>query len=214
VDKGIFMRSALTFLSEMGRKLVTDLLPAALASGIAGLVFSHLLSAPNSSSPEVARMVHDAHEIVLDYSRKEEDLRRQMAASSVAVHPIAQVSDRDAAPLRDLKPAIASAPRSASVKRTDPKLAAAGASKPSPIPEPAIEKQPGEPLVLSNFTILPPAPGKPEGFFAGTWKGIALVAKKVPNWAGSAADFVLELPARAIPWRKPSPESDFLKVAM
>jgi hypothetical protein len=208
------MRPALTFLSEIGRKLVTDLLPAALASGIAGLVFSHLLSAPNTSSPEVARMVHDAHEIVLDYSRKEEDLRRQMAASSVAVHPIAQVSDRDAALPRDIKPAVASAPRSASVKRADPKLAGAGASKPSPIPEPVIEKQPGEPLVLSNFTTVPPVPAKSEGFFAGTWKGIASVAKKVPDWAGSAADFVLELPARAIPSRKSSPEADLLKVAM
>jgi hypothetical protein len=218
------MPSALRFLSQLGRKLMTDLLPAALASALVGLIFSHLISppAPNENAADMVRIVHDAQELALNYSRKEEDLQRQMAMTTVLVRPVAEPVRADAArttrdmlPQRDAKPSVAPATRSASIKKSERQLASTSTSKLPAAPEPAIEKrQPGEPLVLSNFATVPPAPARSEGFFEGKWNDIVSVVEKAPHWAGSAAEFVLDLPMRAIHSGKPSPEADFVKVAM
>jgi hypothetical protein len=215
------MRPALTLLSKVGRKLVTDLLPAALASGLVTLLFSQLHNTappPNAASTDVARMAHDTREIMLGYTLKEEELRKQMALNAVAVRPVAKPagteSDRDTPAQRNAKPAVAPTTRGAPVKKTEQQLAIV-AMKPSGDPERGIEKRPpGQPLVLSNFSTVAPAPAKSDGFFQGKWNDVVSVVKKVPDWAGSATDFVLDLPARALPSWKLSPERNFLKAAL
>jgi hypothetical protein len=198
------MPSAIRLLSGISRKILTDLVPAAFISGLVGLIFSHLVTppAPKTSATDLERIVYDTEEIARDYSRKEEDLRRQMAMTTVLVLPAAPAesvaTNRDIGPSRDAKPTVASAPREAPVKKTERPLASAAQQKPA-APDPVVEKpQPDEPLALSNFTTIPPAPAKPTHFFAATLHGVVSVVKKVPDWAGSAASFVLDLPARAI----------------
>jgi hypothetical protein len=204
------MRPALNFLSQIGRKLVTDLMPAALASALVGLIFSRLLAppAPTENTADMARIVHDAQEIALDYSRKEEDLRRQMAMTTVSVRPTQLV--RADASLADAKPALAPAARSAAAKKTERQVASIG--KPTAAAE---HRQPGEPLALSSFTAGPPAsaPAEADNFLEGTMKGLFSIAKRVPHWAGPAADFVLHLPGRAISSRRASP-ADVMKAEM
>jgi hypothetical protein len=203
----------------MGRKLVADLLPAALASGLVTLLFSQLHNTappPNAASTEMARMAHDTREIMHGYTLKEEELRKQMALNAVAVRPVAKPagteSDRDTPPPRNAKPAVA--PTRAPIKKTEQQLAVI-ATKPSSDPEQKIEKRPpGQPLVLSNFATVAPAPAKSDGFFQGKWNDVVSVVKKVPDWAGSATDFVLDLPARALPSWKLPPERNFLKAAL
>ncbi|MEA2992618.1 MAG: hypothetical protein QOD40_1538 [Alphaproteobacteria bacterium] len=217
------MRPALTLLSKMGRKLVTDLLPAAVASGLVTLLFSQLHNTappPNAASTEMARMAHDTREIMLGYTLKEE-LRKQMAMNAVAVRPVAKpagtdsvANDRDTPSPRNAKPTVAPTTRAAPVKKTEQQLAIV-ATKPSSDPEQKIEKRPpGQPLVLSNFATVAPAPAKSDGFFQGKWNDVVSVVKKVPDWAGSATDFVLDLPARALPSWKLAPERNFLKAAL
>jgi hypothetical protein len=205
----------------MGRKLLTDLLPAALASGLVTLLFSQLHNTPpppNAASTEMARMVHDSREIMHGYTLKEEELRKQMAMNAVAVRPVAKPagteSDRDTPAQRNAKPAVAPTTRGAPVKKTEQQLAIV-AAKPSGDPERGIEKRPpGQPLVLSNFATVAPAPAKSDGFFQGKWNDVVSVVKKVPDWASSATDFVLDLPARALPSWKLSPERNLLKAAL
>jgi hypothetical protein len=207
----------------MGRKLVTDLLPAAVASGLVTLLFSQLHNTappPNAASTEMARMAHDTREIMLGYTLKEE-LRKQMAMNAVAVRPVAKpagtdsvANDRDTPSPRNAKPTVAPTTRAAPVKKTEQQLAIV-ATKPSSDPEQKIEKRPpGQPLVLSNFATVAPAPAKSDGFFQGKWNDVVSVVKKVPDWAGSATDFVLDLPARALPSWKLAPERNFLKAAL
>jgi hypothetical protein len=208
----------------MGRKLVTDLLPAAVASGLVTLLFSQLHNTappPNAASTEMARMAHDTREIMLGYTLKEEELRKQMAMNAVAVRPVAKpagtdsvANDRDTPSPRNAKPTVAPTTRAAPVKKTEQQLAIV-ATKPSSDPEQKIEKRPpGQPLVLSNFATVAPAPAKSDGFFQGKWNDVVSVVKKVPDWAGSATDFVLDLPARALPSWKLAPERNFLKAAL
>jgi hypothetical protein len=196
------MPPAIRFLSGFSRKLLTDLLPAAFTSGLVGLIFSHLVSppAPNAGMTDIKRMMHDAQEIARDYSLKEEDLRRQTAMTTVLVLPAAPAesgaTNRDTWPSRDAKSGVASATREVPAKKTERPLAGAAQQKPA-APNPLGEKpQPAEPLVLSDFTAIPPAPAKPTNFFAATLHSVVSVVRKVPDWAGSAADFVLDLPIR------------------
>jgi hypothetical protein len=218
------MRPALTLLSKIGRKLVTDLLPAALASGLVTLLFSQLHNTPpppNAASTEMARMAHDSREIMLGYTLKEEELRKQMALNAVTVRPVAKpagtdsvANDRDTPPPWNAKPAVAPTTRGAPIKKTEQQVAVV-ATKPSSDPERGIEKRlPGQPLALSNFATVAPAPAKSDGFLQDKWTDIMSVVKKVPDWAGSATDFVLDLPARALPSWKLSPEWNFLKAAL
>jgi hypothetical protein len=207
----------------MGRKLVTDLLPAAMASGLVTLLFSqlHTPPPPHATSPEMARMVHDTHEIVLDYTLKEEELRKQMAMGAVVARPVARpaaadaaANDRDTAPPRNVKSALAPTTHGALVKKAD-RQPVTGATKPFSDPEQGVEKRPpGQPLALSNFATVASVPVKSEGFLQGKWNGIISVVKKVPDWAGSATDFVLDLPTHTLPSWKLSPERNFLKAAM
>jgi hypothetical protein len=218
------MRPTLTLLSKIGRKLVTDLLPAALASGLVTLLFSQLHNTappPNAASSEMARMAHDTREIMLGYTLKEEELRKQMALNAVAVRPVAKpagtdsvANDHDTPPPRNAKPAVAPMTRGAPVKKTEPQLAIV-ATKPSSDPEQKLEKRPpGPPLALSNFATVTPAPAKSDSFLQDKWTDVMSVVKKVPDWAGSATDFVLDLPARALPSWKSSSERNFLKAAL
>jgi hypothetical protein len=186
------MPAAFRLLSGIGRKLVTDLLPAALASGLVGLIFSHLVTppAPSANAADMERMVHDAQKLAQNYTRKEEELRRQMAMTTVLVRPVEPVAaKRDIGSARDAKPTLASVSREAPAKKlVSPTQPAAT--------DPAVEKpQPSEPLLLSNFTTIPPRPAEPENFLAATWHDVVSVVKKVPGWAGSATDFALELAA-------------------
>jgi hypothetical protein len=210
------MPAAFRLLSGIGRKLITDLLPAALASGLVGLIFSHLVNspAPHANAADIERVVHDAQEIARDYTRKEEDLRRQMAMISVPVRPVTPAESvtakQDSGPSRDARPTVASAPREATAKvsaprestakKTEQQLASLAQQKPAFAAAPVAEKPlPVEPLVLSSVTTTPPTPAKPENFLTSTWQGVVSVVKKVPDWAASAADFALELsPTRSI----------------
>jgi hypothetical protein len=198
------MPPAIRFLSGFSRKLLTDLLPAAFTSGLVGLVFSHLVAppTPNAGAADIKRMVQDAQEIARDYSLKEEDLRRQTAMTTVLVLPAAPAesgaTNRDTWTSRGAKSSVASATREVPAKKTERPLASAAQQKPT-APNPLVEKpQPAEPLVLSDFTTIPPASPKPTHFFAATLHSVVSAVKKVPDWAGSAAGFVLDLPARAI----------------
>jgi hypothetical protein len=129
-----------------------------------------------------------------------------MAMTTVPVRPTESVR-ADAGPA-DAKPAVAAAARSAPVKKTERQVASIG--KPAVAPE---HRQPGEPLALSSFTAAPPPPAESDSLLEGTLKGLFSVAKKVPHWAGSAADFVLDLPGRAISARRASP-ADVMKAEM
>jgi hypothetical protein len=166
-------------------------------------------------------MVHDTHEIVLDYTLKEEELRKEMATAAVVARPAGwptgtdfAANERDTPSSRNGKPAVAPATRGALVKKAE-RQPAIVVTTPSTDPEQGIEKRlPGPPLALSKFTTLAPAPAKSEGLFQGAWNDVLSVVKKVPAWAGSATDFVLDLPARALPSPKLSSGRNFLKVAL
>jgi hypothetical protein len=212
-------------LSRFYSKLFYELLPAATASAVGGMVFNHYTKAPvappaaaivSPASAELLQMVRDEHAVFVDYLKKNAETRQQaeLAAEQDAKRiSAAEQAAREARAAETRALALAAH----AAEKPDRKLAA---KQPALHPDRAI---PSEPLQLHAMAAItaplqpaaaltaPPTHGD-DGFIMAKLRGATATVESIPSWVRSATDwFVGGAPPR--PPAELSPRN-FFKASM
>jgi len=130
-------RKHMPLLARFGSKLVLDILPAALASVIGGILFTHFQISRMASPPaaeqvtpasaEVLALVRDEHDAIIGY------LKSQMAAEKNRLAAQDAETARAVADAKAEKEKAAADLAAAETKLTEVKLASIGASRSAPV---------------------------------------------------------------------------------
>src|SRR5215467_9639242 len=130
-------RKRMPLLARFGSKLVFDILPAALASVIGGILFTHFQISRMTSPPaaeqvtpasaEVLALVRDEHDAIIGY------LKSQMAAEKNRLAAQDAETARAVADAKAEKEKAAADLAAAETKLTEVKLASIGASRSAPV---------------------------------------------------------------------------------
>jgi hypothetical protein len=212
-------------LSRFYSKLFYELLPAAIASAVGGMVFNHYTKAPVATPPvaivspasaEMLQMVRDEHAVFVDYLKKNAETRLQaeLAAEQDAKRiSVAEQAAREARAAETHALALAAH----ATERPEKKLAV---RQPTPYPDKVV---PSEPLQLHAMTTVtapvqpaPPLAASPmhraDSVIMAKLRGAAATVERVPSWVRSATDwFSGDAPPR--PPAELSPRN-FLKASM
>ena len=210
-------------LSKFYSKLFYELLPAAIASAVGGMVFNHYTKAPVATPPvavvspasaELLQMVRDEHALFVDYLKKNAETRQQ--AELAAEQDAKRVSAAEQT-AREARTAEARALAARATEKSEKKLAA---KQPAPHPDRAI---PGEPLQLHATAtvaapvqpaapLLAPSSHRDEGFIMTKLRSTATTVESIPSWVRSASDWF----SSGAPPRPPAelPQRNFLKASM
>ena len=137
-------RKRMPLLARFGSKLVLDILPAALASVIGGILFTHFQIGRMTSPPaaeqatpvsaEVLALVRDEHDAIIGY------LKSQMTAEKNRLAAQDAETARAVADAKAEKEKAAADLATAETRLAEVKLAstAAGRSAPAPVPQPKL----------------------------------------------------------------------------
>ena len=212
-------------LSRFYSKLLYELLPAAIASAVGGMVFNHYAKAPvatpaaaivSPASAELLQMVRDEHAVFVDYLKKNAETRQQ--AELAAEQDAKRISAAEQA-AREARAAEARALALAAhaTEKPDRKLAA---KQPLLHPDRAV---PSEPLQLHAVaavtapvspaaTITAPPTYSDDSFIMAKLRGATATVESIPSWVRSATDWF----TGSDPPRPPAELSprNFLKASM
>jgi hypothetical protein len=196
-------------------KLVHDVLPAALASLIGGLVFAHFQSvhAPAAvatqvfpASTEMMQMLRDEHGLILNYVKAQAAIEKKLLAAD------------DSAPRvpADAQPAAAAAQRPMNVvalttatKSPSPRAKAqvVGASLPAVAAAGAPQTESVKPEVRDDDSLIARTIGIKDHVIAVTHRAVSAIGG-IPSWIGSIGDRIGgEDPS-------PRPPADFINASL
>ena len=211
-------------LSRFYSKLFYELLPAAIASAVGGMVYNHYAKAPVATPPsaivapasaELLQMVRDEHALFVDYLKKNAETRQQ--AELAAEQDARRVSAAEQA-AREARMAEARALALAAhaTEKPEKKLAAKQPAHPD-------RAAPSEPLQLHvmaavtapaqpTATLTAPPTHSDDGFIMAKLRDGAAIVESIPSWVRSATDWF----AGSAPPRPPAELSPrhFLRVSM
>lgn len=193
------MRYEMPSLRRFVAKLVHDVLPAALASVIGGLVFTHfqlghqLGHAPERAvaapaSAEMMQLLRDEHGLILNFLKDETAKEKAQFAAAEAAPPSAAVAVEP--------PAGIGAPRQSVVAMTVPKAAAprskapvVGASLPPLVIAQAQQSEEFKPVARSDDSLLAKTIGLKDHMIAATQRAVSAIGG-IPSWIGSIGDHI------------------------
>jgi hypothetical protein len=212
-------------LSRFYSKLFYELLPAAIASAVGGMVFNHYSKAPVATPPvaivspasvEMLQMVRDEHAVFVDYLKKNAETRQQAELAAEQDAKRVNAAEQTA---REARAAEARALTLAAhaTEKSDKKLAI---KQPTPHPDKAV---PSEPLQLHAMAPVtasvqaaapltaPPAYGD-ESYIMAKLHGTIATVESIPSWVRSATDWF----SGGAPPRPPAelPPRNFFKASM
>jgi hypothetical protein len=212
-------------LSKFYSKLFYELLPAAIASAVGGMVFNHYTKAPvvtppvavvSPTSAELLQMVRDEHALFVDYLKKNAETRQQAELAAEQDAKRVSAAEQTAREARAAE-ARALALAAHATEKSEKKVAA---KQSSPHPDKAV---PSEPLQLHAMATVaaPVQPTAPlpansshgdEGFVMAKLRSTAATIESIPSWVRSAADWF----SAGAPPRPPVelPQRNFLKASM
>jgi hypothetical protein len=212
-------------LSKFYSKLFYELLPAAIASAVGGMVFNHYTKAPTATPPvaivspasvELLQMVRDEHAVFVDYLRKNAETRQQAELAAEQDAKRVSVAEQTAREARAAE-ARALALAAHATEKSEKKVAA---KQPAPHLDKAVL---GEPLQLHAMAavtapIQPMAPvttppsHNDESFIMTKLRSTAATVESIPSWVRSATDWF----SSGAPPRPPAelPPRNFLKASM
>jgi hypothetical protein len=212
-------------LSRFYSKLFYELLPAAIASAVGGMVLNHYTKAPTATPPvaivspastELLQMVRDEHAVFVDYLKKNAETRQQAELAAEQDAKRVSVAEQTAREARAAE-ARALALAAHATEKSEKKVAA---KQPAPHPDKTV---PGEPLQLHAMAavtapIQPVAPittppsHSDESFIMTKLRSTAATVESIPSWVRSAADWF----SGGAPPRPPAelPPRNFLKASM
>jgi hypothetical protein len=183
------MLHKMPLLARLLTKLLHDVLPAALASLIGGLLFTHFQLARmvepaaqvTSASAEMMQLLRDEHGLIVNFLRAEMTKEKtQLAAAQAAPRG---VSD-DAAPAA----AAVAAPRPAVVAAGKPvahgKTAVVGASLP---PLVLVQNESAKPAARDSDSLLAKTIGIKDHIVAVTQRVVSAIGG-IPSWIGAIGD--------------------------
>ena len=181
-------------------KLADDLIPAAVASALAGVLIAHFgwtgtpRANASAATPEMVQVLRDEHALVLDYLKKDSEARA--AAARTADAEFAEMKVRAAREAAERR-AVATPPVVTTVAALAPAKPARKLAARDAVPLP-----PQPPLQLqAMMTPLPAAPVRRDGPVIERVRGMVSAVERIPGWLGNAADWVAELPSKALPRR-------------
>ncbi len=191
------MPRILTFLKRFSAEFALRIAPAALASVIGGFLFTQYgsvptapaaVAQPSKAGEEMMQMVRDAHDLLVDYLRKEADARR---------HEVAQAQQAVEAQ-KAMTLAKAEAPKPVKLAQK-PKLEIAKL-EPAKVEPPKLAERmpPVEPLRLEPVSLeTPPRTGivnavtsRVQAAGSGAW-GLVVGAAKLPGRIWSVGEDVI-----------------------
>jgi hypothetical protein len=213
-------------LSRFYSKLFYELIPAAIASAVGGMVFNHYTKAPvvtppvaivSPASVEMLQMVRDEHAVFVDYLKKNAETRQQAELAAEQDAKRISVAEQSA---REARAAEARALTLAAHATEKPEKKVA-IKQPAPHPDRAV---PSEPLQL-HATAVVTAPVQPaaaplsapparndEGYIMAKVHSTVATVESIPSWVRSASDWF----SGGTPPRPPGELSprNFLKASM
>ena len=186
------MLHKMPLLARLLTKLLHDVLPAALASLIGGLLFTHFQLARmvepaaqvTSASAEMMQLLRDEHGLIVNFLKAEMTKEKtQLAAAQAAPRG---VSD-DAAPAA----AAVAAPRPAVVAAGKPvahgKTAVVGASLPPLVLVQAQQNESAKPAARDSDSLLAKKIGIKDHVVAVTQRVVSAIGG-IPSWIGAIGD--------------------------
>jgi hypothetical protein len=186
------MLHKMPLLARLLTKLLHDVLPAALASLIGGLLFTHFQLARmvepaaqvTSASAEMMQLLRDEHGLIVNFLKAEMTKEKtQLAAAQAAPRG---VSD-DAAPAA----AAVAAPRPAVVAAGKPvahgKTAVVGASLPPLVLVQAQQNESAKPAARDSDSLLAKTIGIKDHVVAVTQRVVSAIGG-IPSWIGAIGD--------------------------
>ena len=202
-------------VSKFASKFVYDLMPAAIASVIGGLLFTHYGLAPAAAPPaatqtvasaEMVQMVRDEHALIVDYLKQDAAAKRaaQLAADAELARHKARATELAA----DHAVALAKKAAALAAAANAPILAPTLAPKKSAVKEPVKElaREPvkqamAPPLQLA--AMMNPAPVAPPvqrgNLVTEKMRQMVATVERIPDWVREAANWVAELPEKTLP---------------
>jgi len=214
-------------LSRFYSKLFYELIPAAIASAVGGMVFNHYTTRAPVAAPPVAivspasvemlQLVRDEHAVFVDYLKKNAETHQQ--AELAAEQDAKRISASEQA-VREARAAEARALTLAAHATEKPEKKVA-TKQPAPHPDRAV---PSEPLQLHAMAVVTapvqpaaaPLPAPPalsdEGYIMGKVHSTVATVESIPSWVRSATDWF----SGGAPPRPPGELSprNFLKASM
>ena len=178
-------------------KLVHDVLPAALASLIGGLVFTHfqLGRTPGAvatqvlpASAEMMQMLRDEHGLILNYVKAQAAIEKKLFAADEGTQRIAAPADAQPAV------AAAAAPRLTTVALTATKSSSmrakapvVGASLPAVVAANVQQTENVKPEAGSDDSLIARTIGIRDHVIAVTHRAVSAIGG-IPSWIGSIGD--------------------------
>ena len=189
------------YFSRFTSKLFYELLPAAIASAVGGMLFNHYAKAPVATpstavtapaNAELLQMVRDEHAVFVDYLKKNAETRQQ--AELAAEQDAKRLSAAEQS-VREARAAEARAlTLAARVTEKPEKKLTAKPPAPYPATEPVQLRQPAgvatqmrpatPPLVPT-----PPAAHNDENVVTATLHDVTATVGRIPSWVRSATDW-------------------------
>jgi len=179
-------------------KLVHDVLPAALASLIGGLLITHfhLDAQPvhttvrvTPASPEMMQLLRDEHGLIVNYVKaRVDDEKRQLLAAEKAERAPADAPPRATSVATPAAPAMRPTAAVALARPPAPrKVAVVGVSSPpiAILPPAASENVP--PVAREDDSLLAKTLGIKDHVVAATQRAVSVIGG-IPSWIGSIGD--------------------------
>lgn len=206
------------FLSRFFSRLLYELLPAAIASVIGGMIISHY-ARPSVATPaaavetpasaEMTQMVRDEHDLIVSYLKKanetrqrsalaaEQELLRSKAAEQAAMLAASEAKAAESKALAVAARAAAKPERKVALKppaHSLDKMAAAEPLQLHSVTSAAPPMQPaGQPSAPPARTVTP-AQHDDENVVVAKFHDVAALVERIPVWAHSAAEWLSPRP--------------------
>ncbi len=176
-------------------KLVHDVLPAALASLIGGLVFTHFQSghAPGPvatqvvpASPEMMQLLRDEHGLILNYVKAQAAIEKKLAEADESPPRVPADAQRSVAAAAAQRPVnvVAATVKSSS---THSKAQIVGASLPTLVVADAQQTESVNPDRRDEDSLLARTIGIRDHVIAVTHRAVSVIGG-IPSWIGSIGD--------------------------
>ena len=215
------MLSRFPHLSGFFSKVFYELLPAAIASAVGGVLFNHYAKLPTAppqvtvqspASAEMLQMVRDEHVLMVEYVKKQAEARQQ--AGRAAEHDARRIEAAEQAATQALREARAAEARAHALAARIAATAAETSQKreaaKQPDRAPAIEPLPPPQVASVAAPVQPPVPAASTAHSDDN--AVIATVRRIPSLFRSAADWF----ADDAPPRPPAslPGRNFVNAAM
>jgi hypothetical protein len=188
------MLNKMPLLMRLLTKLVHDVLPAALASLIGGLLFTHFqlarVTAPAAqtapASAEMMQLLRDEHGLIVNFLKAEMNREKtELAAAEAAPRVVPDVAAPAAPAIAAPRPVVAAAAASKTPARG--KAAIVGASLPPLALVQVTQDETGKPAARDPDSLLAKTAGIKDHVVAATQRVVSAIGN-IPSWFGAIGD--------------------------